>query len=161
MRSLPRLGRFELVWCLDDAINYLLSVGELESSLQGLARNLAPGGLCLFDVNTLGAYRGFFAEHHVVEAEALRLSWHGRARPDAAPGSRVEALLEIQRPGEEVEVAAHRQRHFRPEEIEVALEGAGLRHLATFGHGYDAVLRQPLDEDSHTKAVYIARGERR
>src|SRR3954467_8513306 len=30
MRELPELGRFDLVWCLDDAINYLLSGEELE-----------------------------------------------------------------------------------------------------------------------------------
>ena len=157
MRSLPRLGGFDLVWCLDDAVNYLLTVEELERCLIGLARNLAPHGLCLFDVNTLRSYREFFAEQHVVEAETSCLRWHGRAAPDTAPGSTVEAILEIDRGAAGIGRAVHRQRHFLPEEIEAALAAAGLRHLATFGHGYDARLEQPLDEARHTKAIYVAR----
>jgi hypothetical protein len=38
-----------------------------------------------------------------------------------------------------------------------ALEGAGQECLATFGHGFDTILEQPIDEAVHTKAVYIAR----
>ena len=40
MRALPMLGQFDLVWCLDDAVNYLLSVDELTSCLAGLRRKL-------------------------------------------------------------------------------------------------------------------------
>ncbi len=61
MRELPVLGRFDLVTCLDDSLNYLLEVGDLESALAGLARNLAPDGVCLFDLNTLSAFRTDFA----------------------------------------------------------------------------------------------------
>src|SRR5262249_6156918 len=42
MRELPTLGEFDLVWCLDDAVNYLLSVDELERALSGMRQNLAP-----------------------------------------------------------------------------------------------------------------------
>ena len=55
-------GEFDLVWALDDAVNYLLSPEELERALSGMRANLAPDGLLLFDVNTLQAYRTFFAE---------------------------------------------------------------------------------------------------
>lgn len=161
MRSLPRLGSFDLVWCLDDAMNYLLTSEELERSLDGMRRNLAGHGLCLFDVNTLASYRGFFAERHELEADPWLLSWDGRAAPDANPGCTVEAHLEISRGGQPVEVAVHRQRHFTAGEIEAALATAGLQHVATFGHGPDAVLEQPLDEARHVKAVYIARTTRR
>ena len=62
MRELPAFGEFDLVWALDDAVNYLLSAEELEQALSGMRANLAPGGLLMFDVNTLQAYRTFFAE---------------------------------------------------------------------------------------------------
>jgi hypothetical protein len=29
--------------------------------------------------------------------------------------------------------------------------------LEVFGHGYDAILEQPMDDLTHTKAVYMAR----
>jgi hypothetical protein len=51
----------------------------------------------------------------------------------------------------------HRQRHFPEAEVLEVLEAAGLRCLDVFGHGFDAVLKQPVDELTHTKAVYIAR----
>ena len=53
MRDLPTFGEFDLIWALDDAINYLLSLEELEEALRGMRRNLAGGGLLLFDVNDL------------------------------------------------------------------------------------------------------------
>ncbi len=49
MRELPVLGQFDLVWAVNDAMNYLLSTEELESALAGMHANLAPGGILLFD----------------------------------------------------------------------------------------------------------------
>ena len=37
------------------------------------------------------------------------------------------------------------------------MERAGLECLDVFGHGFDAIPKQPLDDLVHTKAVYIAR----
>ena len=37
-------AQFDLVWALDDAINYLLSVEELERRSRGCAATLAPAG---------------------------------------------------------------------------------------------------------------------
>jgi hypothetical protein len=37
------------------------------------------------------------------------------------------------------------------------LERTGLECLDVYGHGFDAVPHQPLDELVHTKAVFIAR----
>jgi SAM-dependent methyltransferase len=61
MRALPDLGEFDLVTCLDDAVNYLADEAELTAAFTGAARSLAPGGVFVFDVNTLGVYRSLFA----------------------------------------------------------------------------------------------------
>lgn len=42
-RALPRLGGFDLIWAVNDAVNYLLDVDELQSALAGMRDNLAPG----------------------------------------------------------------------------------------------------------------------
>ena len=78
MRELPVFGEFDLVWSLDDAVNYLLSVEELERALTGMRRNLAPGGLLMFDVNTLRSYRTFFAETEVREARGRQAALAGK-----------------------------------------------------------------------------------
>jgi SAM-dependent methyltransferase len=163
MRELPELGRFELVWALDDAVNYLLSVEELEAALSGMRANLAPNGLLMFDVNTLQSYRTFFAETVVVEAGGRRLIWTGQATADTPPGSISEASFEVEtttagsHPGEKIDTEFHRQRHFPEEEVLATMERAGLQCLEVFGHGFDAVLKQPLDDLVHSKAVYLAR----
>jgi SAM-dependent methyltransferase len=175
MLELPRFGEFDLVWALDDAINYLLSAEELEWALVGMRRNLAPSGLLLFDVNCLPAYRTFFAETSVVERGGRRLTWHGLASPDVGPGSICESRLEVTAidtaagaDGEGHDAAGegvgssltHRQRHFPEAEVLAVLERAGLECLDVYGHGLDGVPVQPLDETTHTKAIYIARGDR-
>jgi SAM-dependent methyltransferase len=162
MLALPHFGEFDLVWALDDAINYLLSPEELERALVGMRANLGPGGLLLFDVNELLAYRTFFAETVVVERDGRRLVWTGLAAPDVAPGSICESRLEVMPDGTgaaagEVSAMTHRQRHFTEAEVLAALEGAGLECLDVYGIYTDGILKQPLDVSTHTKAIYIAR----
>jgi SAM-dependent methyltransferase len=162
MLELPRFGEFDLVWALDDAINYLLSAEELEQALAGMRGNLAPSGRLLFDVNCLPAYRTFFAETSVVERGGRKLTWHGLASPDMAPGSICESRLEVTSIDAEAGASEgpsmiHRQRHFPEAEVVAVLERAGLECLDVYGHGLDGVPKQPLDESVHTKAIYIAR----
>src|SRR5689334_1013287 len=94
MRALPRLGAFDLVCGLDDAVNYALSAQELEATFTGMARNLAPGGVIVFDANSLVAYRTFFATMTVVADEGRVLVWDGHAPADFAPGALAQATLE-------------------------------------------------------------------
>jgi SAM-dependent methyltransferase len=162
MLDLPRFGEFDLVWALDDAINYLLSPAELRQALSGMRVNLAPTGLLLFDVNELQAYRTFFAETVVVERDGGRLVWCGLGEKDVAPGSICESRMEVISDGDEEKAPAltHRQRHFPEAEVVAAIEGAGLECLDVYGHGLDGIPRQPLDDSTHTKAIYIARSAR-
>lgn len=159
MRKLPKFGEFDLVWSLDDAVNYLLSGDELAEALSGMSANLAPGGLLMFDVNTLQAYRTFFAEEQRVERDGRQLIWRGQGSADAIPGSISEARFEVEtNGGPEVETHVHRQRHFPEAEVRALLESAGLECLGAYGHGFDAVPKQPVDELVHSKVVYMSRG---
>jgi SAM-dependent methyltransferase len=159
MRKLPIFGEFDLVWALDDAVNYLLSGKELREALSGMRANLAPGGLLMFDVNLLQSYRTFFAEVQRVERGGRRMIWRGQGSADAAPGSISEARFEVESgdSGVEVEAHVHRQRHFPEAEVLEQLEAAGLECLDVYGHGFDAVPKQPVEELVHSKAVYMAR----
>jgi SAM-dependent methyltransferase len=159
MRELPDFGEFDLVWALDDAVNYLLSAEELEMALGGMRANLAPDGLLMFDVNCLQAYRTFFAEEQRVERAGRTLLWRGQGSTDAAPGSISEARFEVEA-GEDADryqPHVHRQRHFPEAEVLELLERAGLKCLDVYGHGFDAVPKQPVEELVHSKAVYMAR----
>ena len=162
MREMELYGSFDLVLCLDDAINYLHSVEELERALRGMAANLAPDGLLIFDSNTLTTYRTFFGERVVVEARGRRMIWSGRTGGHAEPGQISEAAFEVEPlvpgTGPVVPPEVHRQRHHPEAEIRAAVAAAGLEVLGLYGCATDGVPRQPVDEDAHTKAIYVARG---
>src|SRR5487761_1623002 len=75
IRELPPLGEFDLVLCLDDAINYLLDEAELEATFTGVANLLSPTGIFAFDVNSLRTYRSTFAQTMVSEGENVFFAW--------------------------------------------------------------------------------------
>jgi SAM-dependent methyltransferase len=161
MRALPRLGAFDLVCCLDDAINYVLSAEELQATFEGLARNLAAGGVIVFDANSLSAYRTFFASMTVLVGEEHVLVWDGHATADFAAADRAQATLEAlnRRPDGSWwrERSAHHQRHHPRETVQRALRQAGLESVAVRGMRLDGSTTDDFDELENSKAVYIAR----
>lgn len=155
MRELPDIGEFDLIWAINDPLNYLLSVEELEATLDGMRRNLAPRGIALFDINTLVTYRTFFSQEVVVNQNGRQLVWQGKLSPEeVTPGVFAEASFE--EVGAEGSAHVHRQRHFGQEEVEAAFEKVGLECVALYGE-LDGALSLGLDENLHTKAVYLAR----
>jgi SAM-dependent methyltransferase len=161
MRELPVYGSFDLVFCLDDAINYLLSTAELKRALCAIAANLGPEGVLIFDSNTLTTYRTFFGERFVVEARGRRLIWDGHSGGHAEPGQISEGVFRVEPivpgTGPRITPEVHRQRHHTQSEIRDALAAAGLEVAGLYGCTTDGVPRQPVDEDSHTKRIYVAR----
>lgn len=159
MRELPVFGEFDLIWSVNDALNYLLSTEELEAAAIGVRRNLAPGGVFVFDVNTLAMYRTFFSGEHVIERGGRRFIWHGRISADeVTPGAVYEARFEAE--GEDVQPHLHHQRHFTEGEVLAAIESAGLRCVEVAGE-LDGNLSLGVDQDLHTKSVYVCcRAER-
>jgi SAM-dependent methyltransferase len=159
MRELPVFGEFDLVWSLDDAVNYLLGADELERALSGMRANLAPDGLLLFDLNTLHTFRTFFAENDVMERAGRRFVWTGQTAPDAPANCIGEARLEVTEGDGDaaIETHLHRQRHYPEADVLQILGKAGLECLDVFGHDHEAVLEQPVEELRHTKMIFIAR----
>lgn len=155
MRELPVLGEFDLIWSLNDSMNYLLSTEELEATLRGMAANLAPAGIVLFDLNTLTTYRTFFSGERVVEQNNRRFVWDGLMSADGVvPGSINEARFLAE--GELGSEHVHRQRHFTEAEVLDAIAAAGLQVVDVFGE-LDGALHRGMDEETDTKTVYLAR----
>jgi SAM-dependent methyltransferase len=160
MRALDRLGSFDLVTCLDDALNYLLEADELVAALAGIRRNLARRGIAVWDLNTLAMYRAAFARDRTTDRDGVFLAWRGETAPSLEPGGPAQATVDVFAPaGEglwERRSSVHRQRHW-PVDVVCRLAGqAGLRVLAVHGQHPGAVLEDSLDELAHSKAVYLA-----
>jgi SAM-dependent methyltransferase len=161
MRDLPRFGAFDLVCCIDDSVNYLLSAEELVRTFAGLARNLADGGVVVFDANSLMVYRTFFASMTVLVSDERVLVWEGHAPESFAAGELAQATLEALNRRTDGswwrERGVHHQRHHPRAQMESALRQAGLEPVAVRGMRLDGTVTDGFDELDNSKAVYIAR----
>jgi len=155
MRELPELGAFELVTCLDDAVNYLLTDADLEAAFAGVARLLAPDGVYLFDTNTLATYRAGFAVDAIFERPLAAAVWRGETAEPIEEGALCAASIELGG-ADGGAVSRHVQRHYPQSAIHRALTSAGLACRAVLGQSTGGVLHEDADEEAHTKLVYVA-----
>jgi SAM-dependent methyltransferase len=160
MRALGRLGGFDLVTCLDDALNYLLEEHELEAALDGIRGNLHPRGVAIWDLNTLAQYRASFARDRTTDRDGVFLAWRGETAASLEPGGPAQATVDVFAPAGgglwERRSSVHRQRHWPESAVRAIAARAGVRILAVHGQHQGAVLEPELDELVHSKAVYLA-----
>jgi SAM-dependent methyltransferase len=156
MTDLPDFGGgFDLIWAVNDAVNYLLADPKLVAALTGIRRNLAMGGVVVFDANTLTTYRDFFGAKHEVVFGERRFVWTGQVQKNQLrSGCICEARFDGEGPG--IQPHVHRQRHFGKAEVLAAIESADLQCVRVWGER-GGNLERGLDEDFHTKAVYVCR----
>lgn len=150
--ELPRFGEFDLVWALNDPVNYLVEDGDLERAFAALAANLAPEGLLVFDCNTAMLFRETFGAG-VEEDHDDRWIWRGLGETDG--------VYEAEISGEDVEPNFHRERHWPVDVVRSALVTAGLDPLAVIGQreeeGDGLVLSPDGDEERDHKIIHVAR----
>src|SRR3954468_17410376 len=133
MRRLPLLCEgADLVTCLDDAVNYLLDGDELRAGLCGMRRNLRPGGLLVFDVNTLTTYRAVFCDGLTWASGERTYASVGEPRRVCA-GGLFATTLSARRGPELLAESRHVQRHHPVPELEQALRATGLEPLGVYG----------------------------
>jgi SAM-dependent methyltransferase len=159
MCELPVYGRFDLVTCLDDALNHLPSTALVERALGAMAANLAPGGLLAFDVNTLSAYRDV-GDRIVDDGDRIVL-WHGGPARLSEPGGRAEVAMDVmarRRDGLWRRVSTSWGHwHYPLASIPALVAGAGLELVAVRGQLCGGRLEPDADEERHSKAVFLAR----
>lgn len=159
MRELDTLGEHELVTCLDDSVNYLLEQDEVVAAFEGFARNLAPSGVAVWDVNTLVMHRSSFATDWICEDDSTLIAWKGQTPPDLEARGIAQATIDVfARSGERYSRSrgVHRQRHWPAEDVLELAGAAGLRVLDVFGQRHGANLEQPPDELVHPKLLFVA-----
>ncbi len=162
MRDLPKLGNFDLVCALNDAINYVLDERQLVETFTGFRRNLAPEGVVIFDANTIGTFRGYGALVHQEPGRVLIVEGHRGKDLQEGALMRSDFVVLEQRDGFSwhCDRSPHFQRHHPDAEIRRALRAAGLELSGVYGQTFRR-LEETLDELSDEKAVYVARTPRR
>lgn len=131
MTALPLRGRFDLVLCLYDSLNYLLGDGELHRAFAEARRVAADGAVYHFDLNDREAYESIWGDEEPFEAETaegrvvIRTSWDGESRIGVAEVEVTTGRGEERRRT----VSKHLQRWHRPERIAELLAAAGWRRV--------------------------------
>lgn len=157
--DLPSWGfDFDLILLLGDVVNYLADDGDLERCFEGVARNLDPDGLFLFDTNTILQMREVFGKPQSQWMSYGGWKWRGTGAAIIAGGT-FEA--ELSRAGTESRI--HRQRHWTPKQVRDAESAAGLECLALLGQreeGERILMSEEPDEERDLKAIHIVRRTR-
>jgi len=136
MRSLDLLGRFDLVTCWYDSLNYLLEYEDLVATFIHVAKVLNPNGLFIFDMNTRYALSVYWQRHPAyVQQDTDEFFEVHRPVYDYERDIAIVRITGFYREGEvwhridEV----HRERAYTLAQIREALRKASLEELACWG----------------------------
>lgn len=160
MRVLPDLGVFDLVTCIDDAINYILSWSDLVEVLTQMKLALRTNGVAVFDVNTLRTYQTFYATTTTVRNQHAVMVWIGHNQSDFSSGDVAKASLEIFTRGDtgwNRSTAEHTQKHYSISDVTAAIARAGLELVMVRALGTTGYLEQPNSPGTQHKHLFLVR----
>ncbi|MCA9772986.1 MAG: methyltransferase domain-containing protein [Myxococcales bacterium] len=154
MRDVKIEGDVDVAVCWYDSLNHLLSVEDLGVTFERVAAVLKPGGLFVFDVNTLLMFEAIWSgSNHFLDMAETAVGWELDYDPDTGRGHARIAAFYREEDGrwrrEDDEVW---ERAFADGEIRAALDAAG----------FDLLRREsfnPVRSESPEplKDLYIAR----
>ena len=136
MRALTFEGKFDLVTCWFDSLNYITEPEDIKAAFVGVRRALRDGGLFIFDMNTLYGLAVHWAQRpcyvrqesddlfeiHLPEFDHETRIASMRIIAFSKRGSTWERMEEV-----------HRERGYPQEEIRSYLREAGFQVLACWG----------------------------
>lgn len=133
MRALPFRGRFDLVLCLYDSINYLMAQPEIHELLCAVRRLLAPPGLFIFDICTEYNSRKYFMDYTDQESGP---DFHYERRSRFLAGEQVQVnefkLFLLERGKMQKYEERHQQRIYQHEDIAALIKNTGLYTFKAF-----------------------------
>ncbi|MBI3947943.1 MAG: methyltransferase domain-containing protein [Armatimonadetes bacterium] len=153
MRSLSLPDRYDLAVCLYDSINYLTTLEDVRRAFRSASDVLNPGGLYIFDINTIFALReNLFTQRHMDRHSAIRYDWRSAYNEEARICEVVMDFWVDEEGGTRHFTEVHYEAGYEPEEVLEALAGAGFDTLAVF-EAY--TFRRPLPDSD--RAYFVAR----
>ena len=134
MPELDLYGTVDAAICCLDSINYLTDPRDVQKTLRRLHLFIAPGGLLVFDVNTVDKLRSLDGQLWLDETEDVYCVW----RTEFDKRSRICSYwMDIFTRGDdgrwERDCEEHRQRGYEVEQLRQWLMEAGFTHIRTFG----------------------------
>lgn len=156
MRSLELGQTFDLVTCFYDAINYILCEAELQTVFDKVSQHLDPGGVFVFDANTVHALRDVWGNNSFADVEEdIAYIWNNRYHPETGLAV-LTATFFVRKPdlGDDVYerfVEIHVEKGYPIDKLASMLEESGLKVIKQYAHGKS---RPATEED--TRVVFVA-----
>ena len=145
-QSMPRLdlyGTVDGAICCLDSLNYLTNPKDVQRTFERLRLFVAPGGVLIFDINTVEKLRALDGQVFLDETEESYCVW----RPEYRRGlcTYYMDLFQLTEDGTwERSLEIHRERAYTVEELTAWLEAAGFGRIRTYG---DMKLRRPGENE--------------
>lgn len=158
MREFELYGTVRAVVSVCDSINYILEEEELLQVFQLVNNYLDPGGVFIFDMNTLYKYREILGERTFCENRKQASFVWENYYDHRDQINQYDLTLFIREPGHEELYRKYEEIHFQRgyelRRIQELLVQAGLEFVAA----YDAFSREPVRADS--ERVYVIAREK-
>ena len=154
MRALDLYGTVDVCVCATNSLNYLLSNGDLDRVFALVHNFLTPGGLLIFDIDTLCKFEKLYADNvYVFEGHGGFCVWQNEYKKSKKECSFFLTIFKEEPGGlysrrEEEQ----RQRYFPPRTVAQALKKAGFELLSVCG----GPAGEELTKES-ADAFYLAR----
>jgi ubiquinone/menaquinone biosynthesis C-methylase UbiE len=137
MRLLDFETEFDLVTCWFDSLNYLLDLDRLRSAFKGVYRALRPGGLFIFDMNTIHGLAviwgrsSCYVEHDTSQIFEVHRQEYDHERNMAT--MKITGFLKEGNTWIRID-EDHRERGYRIDDIAGCLNDCGFDELARWGN---------------------------
>ena len=146
-QSMPQLdlyGTVDAAICCLDSLNYLTRPADVQRTFRRLHLFIAPGGLLVFDINTVAKLAALDGQVFLDETEDTYCVW--RTEYHRGLCTYYMDLFDRRRDGAwQRELEIHRQRAYTTEELTGWLRAAGFNDIRTWG---DGKLRRPRKTSS-------------
>ena len=143
-QSMPELdlyGTVDAAICCLDSLNYLTRPKDVQRTFERLRLFIAPGGMLIFDINTVEKLRALDGQVFLDETEDTYCVW----RPEYYRGlcTYYMDLFRLQEDGSwDRTLEIHKERAYTVEELTEWLKNAGFGEIHTYG---DMKMRRPAE----------------
>ena len=143
MPDLDLYGTVDGAICCLDSLNYLTSPKDVQRTFRRLHLFIAPGGVLVFDINTVEKLAALDGQVFLDENEDTYCVWRTEYRRDIC-----SYYMDIFRRNEddswERDFEEHRERGYTVEELTAWLQEAGFTNIRTYG---DGMMRAPKENE--------------
>ena len=156
MRSFELYGTVGATVCCLDSVNYVVSPKKLQKAFERVHLFLMPGGLFLFDINTVEKLMGLDGQVFLDETEDTYCVWRAEYNKRSKLCSYFMDIFQLDEQSGQWErgVELHEERAYSVEELTAMLSKAGFGEIKVYG---DRKMRAP--QPGEQRIFFVARKE--